>query len=69
MQPEPVGHAFLDWLGQSTTYRAQYAHSQARFDRGEAKAEDALLYYALCAADVGSMVILGDPAATLPPLR
>ena len=69
VQPEPVGHALLDWLGQSTTYRAQYAHSQARFDRGEPNAEEALLYYAPCAADVGSMVILGDPAATLPRLR
>jgi hypothetical protein len=69
MRPEPVGHALLDWQGQSSTYHAQYAHSQARFDRGEPNAEEALLYYALCASDVGSMVILGDPAATLPPLR
>jgi hypothetical protein len=65
--PKPVGLAFRDWHVGVGTLFAVWAQLLEEFNRGDDVAR-ALLYTRLAAQDLQTTVILGDPAAVLPPL-
>lgn len=66
-QPSPVGYAFRRWYDRLATLFSAYDRDQAEFSRG-GNTRAAMLKDLLCARDVQSTVILGDPTATLPTL-
>lgn len=66
-QPSPVGYSFRRRYDQLGTLFASYNQNQIEFNRG-GDTRAAMLKDILCARDVESMVILGDPAVALPPL-
>lgn len=66
-QPSPAGHAFRGWYERLASLFSSYSADQAAFSRGE-NTREPMLRSALCARDVQSTVILGDPTVALPPL-
>ena len=66
-QPSPVGFAFRRWYERLASLFAAYDQEMLAFGRGS-NTRAAMLKDLLAARDVQSTVLLGDPAATLPPL-
>jgi hypothetical protein len=66
-QPSPVGYAFRRCYDRLAPLFASYDEDQRAFSRG-GNTRDAMLKDILCARDVQSMVILGDPTVALPAL-
>jgi len=64
-QPSPIGQAYRKCYDRLSYLYASYEAALAEFGRGGGSRE-AMLEDLLCARDVQSMVILGDPAAVLP---
>jgi len=65
-QPDPVGLAFRDYYAQLGSVYIDYDQAHEKFDGDNTK--EALLFCRLVARDIQSMVVLGDPTATLPTL-
>lgn len=61
----PVGHAFREVHGNIGGYLAAWEAARKAYDAGTPSLPD-LVSMQLAARDLGSMVILGDPAAVLP---
>jgi hypothetical protein len=66
-QPSPVGYAFRGWYDRLASLFGSYQTDRAEFSRG-GNTRESMLKSALCACDVQSSVILGDPTVALPPL-
>ena len=66
-QPSPVGHAIRKCYDRLGSLYASYDADAVEFGRG-GNTRDAMLKDLLCARDVQSMVILGDPTVALPAL-
>ena len=64
-QPSPIGHAFRRCYDRLGSLYASYDAALVEFGRGGTM-RDAMLKDLLCARDVQSMVILGDPTVALP---
>ena len=64
-QPSPVGHAFRRCYDRLSSLYSSYDAASVEFGRGGAT-RDAMLRDLLCARDVQSMVILGDPTVAFP---
>jgi hypothetical protein len=64
-QPSPVGYAFRPCYDRLGTLYTSYDQDQLAFSHGE-DTRDSMLKDLLCARDVQSMVILGDPTVALP---
>jgi hypothetical protein len=65
-QPSPIGHAVRQCYDRLSPLYASYDAELLAFGRGEIASRDALLRDLLCARDVQSTVILGDPTAAFP---
>jgi len=63
-QPEPVGLALRPYYDQLSGVYIDYDQAQDIFDGENTK--ETLLFCRLVARDIQSMVVLGDPTATLP---
>jgi len=61
----PIGQAFRDVYADIGGYLASWENARASYDAGAQNLTD-LLAWQLCARDLQSLVILGDPAAALP---
>jgi hypothetical protein len=68
LRPSPVGYAMHRVHEHLSAVRATYDSTAGHFDGNEAARAD-LLYHNLVAQDLRTMVLLGDPTVTLPPLR
>ncbi len=66
-QPSPVGYAFRRWYEGLASLFASYDQDQRAFARG-GNTRESMLKDALCARDLQSTVILGDPTVALPEL-
>lgn len=73
VQPEPVGLAFDQWYRQVGELQSRAAVARGYFTDGDPAIRDTARADAarseLAAVDRGSLVILGDPTACLPPLQ
>jgi hypothetical protein len=67
-QPAPVGFAFEECHRHGPQLDMLHAQARADYAQGQATEEE-MLAYRLMAQDRESLVILGDPTATLPALR
>jgi hypothetical protein len=67
-QPQPLGLALRDMYDRLASIFAGYDVQLRQFNKGVAGSEARMLYHLLVARDVQSMVVLGDPTATLPSL-
>ena len=67
-QPFPIGYAWGQWHAQTSAYLDRQISAVHNFDRCVDGADEDALLSGLTAADHRSLVILGDPAGTLPPL-
>jgi hypothetical protein len=65
-QPSPIGHAVRQCYDRLSSLYASYDAELLAFGRGASASRDALLRDLLCARDVQSTVILGDPTAAFP---
>ena len=66
-QPSPIGHAFRKCYDRLSSLYASYDAESVAFGQG-GNTRNAMLKDLLVARDLQSMVILGDPTATLPAL-
>jgi hypothetical protein len=66
-QPSPIGHAFRKCYDKLGSLYTSYDADLVEFGRG-GTTRDAMLKDLLCARDVQSTVILGDPTVAFPPL-
>jgi hypothetical protein len=64
-QPSPIGHAVRQCYERLSSLYASYDAELLAFGRGEIASRDGLLRDLLCARDLQSTVILGDPTAAL----
>lgn len=65
---QPVGHAFSDYRAGVGELHTQWVSALARRSAGDATQRSRLTRLRLSALDRQSMVLLGDPTVTLPPL-
>jgi hypothetical protein len=68
LHPSPVGYAMQRVYENLSAVRATYDSIAGHFDGNDAARAD-MLYHNLVAQDLRTMVLLGDPTVTLPPLR
>jgi hypothetical protein len=68
LRPSPVGYAMQRVYENLGTVRATYENIAAHFDGTDASRAE-MLYHNLVAQDLRTMVLLGDPTATLPALK
>jgi hypothetical protein len=66
-QPSPVGYALRPWYERLPSLFSAYDADQRAFSQGS-NTRQSMLQESLCARDVQSMVMLGDPTVTLPRL-
>jgi hypothetical protein len=66
-QPSPLGQAYRKYYDRLGSLYTSYDAESAEFSRG-GNTRGAMLRDLLCARDIQSMVILGDPTVILPPL-
>jgi hypothetical protein len=67
LQPEPLGLALRGLYDRLGAIYAEYDAQLRQFNKGAPGSEARMLYHLLIARDVQSMVLLGDPTATLAP--
>jgi hypothetical protein len=60
----PIGHAFRHWYANAASHFAAWDAARLSYDGKEA-ANAAILYHALAARDIQTLVLLGDPAVSL----
>ena len=65
---QPVGHAFSDYRAGVGELHTQYVAALAKRSAGDSSQRPRLTRLRLSALDRQSMVLLGDPTVTLPPL-
>lgn len=64
-QSVPIGHALRGWYAPAATHFAAWDAAKRAFDGAEAM-KAAVLYHTLAARDIQTLVLLGDPAVSLP---
>lgn len=69
LQPEPLGLALRGVYDQLAPIYTEYDAQLRQFNKGTPNSESRMLYHLLIARDVQSMVMLGDPTATLPAMN
>jgi hypothetical protein len=65
---QPVGHAFSEYRAGVGELHTQWVSALAKRSAGDATQRPRLTRLRLSALDRQSMVLLGDPTVTLPPL-
>ena len=65
---QPVGYAFSDYRAGVGELYAQWATVHAQLAAGRTEVRENLTRLRLSAVDRQSLVLLGDPTVTLPPL-
>jgi hypothetical protein len=68
LQPEPLGLALRGVYDQLGAIYTEYDQQLRQFNKGTPNSESRMLYHLLIARDVQTMVLLGDPTATLSPM-
>jgi hypothetical protein len=61
----PVGHAFRHWYANAGSHFAAWDAARLSYD-GKESSNATILYHTLAARDVQTLVLLGDPAVSLP---